>query len=87
MHHVAAFWSSCLCEDWCCCLLITQDLTCGAVQGDAQLGKRHAIDFLVSTGAGGQGGAGGVGIPGGPGGNNLDGVGGGDMKRPRQDGM
>ena len=25
-----------------------------------QLGKRHAIDFLVSTGAGGQGGGGGM---------------------------
>lgn len=53
-------------------------------QGGDQLGKRHAIDFLVTTGAGGQGGAAGGQNGGGGGGGSMEGGEGGDMsKRPR----
>ena len=40
---------------WCTCVVTRRD-----VQGGDVGGKRHAIDFLVSTGAGGQAGQGGA---------------------------
>ena len=52
---------------------------CLALQGgDVSLGKRNAIDFLVSTGSGGPGGPAGASA-----GSHMEGGGGDSDKRPR----